>query len=732
MKHSRIGLFFVSLLAAAGSVALILNAIAHGSGTTQDGASSLLIERHGNEPLELVDLKIRERSVRSGIRTKFRNGQDGYDKVSFPNSEEWSKSVRVRLRNVSGKRIVGFEAYLYFRPVGADMYFSANLKAAGRLEHTALNAGEEIEAKVDEDAWNRARMRVWRYGANFDSAGVVLSLGIVAFDDGLEWHKGHTLRVDPDNPQRHTPVESKTPLDLGDLGSRLQTRFQSIAFAPRDRTLGKSAASILNPEPAQIMTRCVNDNGSLDAPHCLDDPNSENCFTLNFLPPSSNGTKTRFPVSGDCRVIPGPVDRGIVCTAETTHQIFFTDPDCNPTPTPTISCLPEGAVFTEGLLPCCPNLTVVDGICTAPGPTPNPCAGATPPTCSPGNSPVFVGPPLCFICAPDFFPTPLSSPSPSPSPSCGRLLDGCFVTRCCAPLICNGVFCVMPGSTPSPSPTPPPECGDCSVGCCDGDICGDLSGACIPCVPDWRERGGCTSESCQLCYELGGVSCTGGCWTPIVIDVLGNGFALTDAANGVNFDDGSGNLLRTAWTEGGADDAWLALDRNGNGTIDDARELFGSAAPQPPPLVGDIKNGFRALAEYDKPQNGGNANGIIEDHDAIFSSLRLWQDANHNGISEPGELHVLLAFDVNAISLDYRESRRKDRWGNTFRYRAKVYGMNGVRLGRWAHDVFLQAAPVQAGSAPTIARLPSTDIRRLLGLDQLSESLINPPWRRQR
>src|SRR5579875_3349272 len=187
--------------------------------------------------------------------------------------------------------------------------------------------------------------------------------------------------------------------------------------------------------------------------------------------------------------------------------------------------------------------------------------------------------------------------------------------------------------------------------------------------------------------------------TPIIIDVGGRGFSLTDLEHGVKFDlSGTGMQERVSWTAKNSGNAWLALDRNGNGKIDSGAELFGNRTMQPQPPDGQEKNGFLALAVFDRPENGGTGDGIIDRRDAVYPRLLLWQDLNRDGISQPEEVHHLYEFGITAIELHYESSRKTDSYGNVFRYRSKLYRDTDMRDDLWVYDVILLTAPLDAES----------------------------------
>jgi hypothetical protein len=116
--------------------------------------------------------------------------------------------------------------------------------------------------------------------------------------------------------------------------------------------------------------------------------------------------------------------------------------------------------------------------------------------------------------------------------------------------------------------------------------------------------------------------------------------------------------------------------------------MFGNLTSQPP--ISD-PNGFNALSQYDS-----NLDGWIDANDAIWTSLRLWQDTNHNGMTDPGELHHLDALGIVGIKVkDYHLSKKTDQYGNRFRFVSKVRMKTAgepVEVER-IYDVFLTVVP---------------------------------------
>jgi hypothetical protein len=265
---------------------------------------------------------------------------------------------------------------------------------------------------------------------------------------------------------------------------------------------------------------------------------------------------------------------------------------------------------------------------------------------------------------------------------------------CPGGMVGEGSYCACPTGTLWESSS------DSCVASCSGEPCECAEGTAVCSNGEWGCSEGypcCGQEPnpcCDDCYEQCGPSgweCIG---SPIILDPTGQGFHLTTLDRGVQFDMHPGMPMQVSWTDNAFNNAFLALDRNGNGTIDSGAELFGNFTPQPAPSSGEHRNGYAALAVFDDPANGGNGNGKIDPGDAIYSSLRLWVDKNHNGISEPDELIPLAAAGVFAIDLNYVELSRFDRLGNLFHYRANVEDNAGQADPR-CYDVYLQLKPIR-------------------------------------
>ena len=252
------------------------------------------------------------------------------------------------------------------------------------------------------------------------------------------------------------------------------------------------------------------------------------------------------------------------------------------------------------------------------------------------------------------------------------------------------------GSLPAQSPcgnSPGFTCSDGGVAVCQGSSWICSCGAQCPIPPPYI--GGCTCG--EECTGSGAWQCANCSGSPIIIDTKGEGFHLTNVANGVKFSFVAGKPEQMAWTDPAYSNGFLVLDRNGNGVVDDGKELFGNLTPQPPSKT---PNGFLALAVFDRPENGGNSNGYIGPRDAVFDRLRVWIDANHDGISQRAELHTLKELGIERIDLKYRPSGYVDEFGNQFRYRGRIWDAAGGEH-EICYDVFLRIASGGTGGAGT-------------------------------
>ena len=160
-------------------------------------------------------------------------------------------------------------------------------------------------------------------------------------------------------------------------------------------------------------------------------------------------------------------------------------------------------------------------------------------------------------------------------------------------------------------------------------------------------------------------------YDPLVLDLDGDGIETVShkAYKGALFDhDGDGIRTASGWVA--SDDGLLVVDRNGDGIINDGKELFGDSY-----VLKDgthAVHGYAALAEYDS-----NSDGMVDAKDAELDKLRVWRDLNQDGVSQKEELFTLEEVGVQSLNVAYQDSNRNLGDGNRLAQEGSYIGKDG-------------------------------------------------------
>ena len=184
---------------------------------------------------------------------------------------------------------------------------------------------------------------------------------------------------------------------------------------------------------------------------------------------------------------------------------------------------------------------------------------------------------------------------------------------------------------------------------------------------------------------------------PLVVDLNGDGVQLISVAQSkVNFDfDGDGFRERAGWVS--AQDGLLVRDLNGNGRIESLQELIGTAT----------QDAYSVLRGMD-----GNADGQITAADAVWSTLKVWQDANSDGLTDAGELKTLAELGITEFNLGGTSVGQRVN-GNFIHSRSTIV-MNGQTNESQA--VFFDTARNIAIFTPPAGFVPHPDAAKLPNL----------------
>ena len=181
---------------------------------------------------------------------------------------------------------------------------------------------------------------------------------------------------------------------------------------------------------------------------------------------------------------------------------------------------------------------------------------------------------------------------------------------------------------------------------------------------------------------------------PLIIDLGQDGLHLGPAGRTVHFDiAATGNPIEIQWVAPNGNEAFLAIDRNGNGVVDDGSELFTNYGYL---ILEDriADNGFVELAQYDNLNLGGNDDAYINPDDEIWSQLSLWLDKNADGISTPDEMLTLEDVGFTRLGAIAKQNpRRRDNAGNLIPLWSWVFNDNKQGRKRYKmYDVFFKEA----------------------------------------
>lgn len=627
------------------------------------------------------DKRTFENKMPPQVPLKVKIKKDKEDKALDTKNKNWFRDIEIEITNTSEKPIYFFSLHIVMPDVlneaGMPMSFSIRYGRTDFYDHNTKPTREDIpiEPKATQtftfEETNIVGFEAWRdKNKRNDPLKLEVWFSHLSFGDGTGFTSFSALPFPFKQEELGRCVEKPRPPD--------QWAKPPIIFSALNAESFKSPADFL---PVKFFTDSSGPREDRVSP----------AVTADICCPETSCTKFKFsqydcvcqlnvqtvqttPCSDPLGVCGTQVALGSACSLDGVSCPVFGFVACGsavPTPTPVPSPTPTPQ-FT------CPS---TDPSNCASGKAKDPCRDPL----SNGCPAFYHAEGACCVKDPCFYPPIICPPGSSliRADAAGGCLQLCLEPISLPEAACLAwgfVWSFAAGECRATAPTTQTECT--SFGWYWNPI-DDL----------------CQSDPPPSC-NLEPVVCENGVWsfawcdcvpnhTPILIDVAGNGFTLTSSATGVDFNlNNIGGKEKLSWTSANSDDAWLVFDRNGNGTIDNGTELFGDLAPQPEPPGGERKNGFRALTEYDRTSNGGNNDKQIDSRDAIFSSLRLWQD-NHNGRSESNELHALPSLNLAIINLDYKSSKKIDSYGNQFSYRAKVKNSRGQQAGRWAWDVYL-------------------------------------------